>query len=454
MILSVLAVSQPSASEPAVVGPLRPSLKSNRWQEDWSPLADAALRTQAFDRLKYLPLAPTAYLSLGLQIRERLESIDQPGFGIDRDGDTYLLSRMLMHAGLRIGEHWQVFGQLEDARTFGKQAIGPADQNRLDLRLAFLAYVTPLGDGVLKLRAGRQEFAFDLQRFVSLRDGPNLRQAFDAAWVNYEIGRWRLIAFLSQPVQYADAKPFDDVSNRHFVFHTLRAERHVLGSNELSAYYARYEFDDSKYLDASGDERRDIVDVRFAGSLQSLDWDLEAMGQHGRVGVSTVRAWALGGRLGYTLEKAAWSPRFGIQFDAASGDRRAGDGVLQTFNPLFPNGSYFTLAGYTGYANLIHVKPALTVQPTDRLGITGAVGLLWRQTSGDAVYRQPDVAIPGSAGNGDRWTGSYLQLRGDWKLSAHLQAAIELDHYRVGAALRGIGGRDSSYVGGELKFSW
>ena len=30
--------------------------------------------------------------------------------------------------------------------------------------------------------------------------------------------------------------------------------------------------------------------------------------------------------------------------DSASGDRHPGDGTLGTFNPLFPNGYYFTLA--------------------------------------------------------------------------------------------------------------
>jgi len=34
---------------------------------------------------------------------------------------------------------------------------------------------------------------------------------------------------------------------------------------------------------------------------------------------------------------------------AIPGDHKAGENTLGTFNPLFPNGYYFTLAGYTGY---------------------------------------------------------------------------------------------------------
>lgn len=88
------------------------------------------------------------------------------------------------------------------------------------------------------------------------------------------------------------------------------------------------------------------------------DWDLEAMAQTGTLGSKDIQAWGGGSRLGYTWQSIPWAPRLGLQLDVASGDRHRGDGKLGTFNPLFPNGYYFSLAGYTGYSNLIHVKPS------------------------------------------------------------------------------------------------
>jgi len=44
--------------------------------------------------------------------------------------------------------------------------------------------------------------AFDLQRFVSVRDGPNVRQATTPAWLDWEQREWRFIGFWSMPVQY------------------------------------------------------------------------------------------------------------------------------------------------------------------------------------------------------------------------------------------------------------
>jgi hypothetical protein len=138
----------------------------------------------------------------------------------------------------------------------------------------------------------------------------------------------------------------------------FRVERDDVGPGKLSAYYSRYAADAAHYLDGSGNERRDNLDVRYLIARGPVDWDLEVMRQTGRVGSEQIRAWALGSAGGYTFERARWSPRIGLQFDLASGDRRREDGTIGTFNPLFPNAYYFTLMSTPTYANLIHLRPS------------------------------------------------------------------------------------------------
>lgn len=438
--------------------PKRPTIKSNRWQEDWSVLADPKLRTEPLDGLKYVPLSeshPGTYVSFGANLRERFETNRTPAFGIGGvERDNYVIERAQFHIDLHLFDDWQVFTQFEDDRAFGKKDIGPADADRVDLRLAFVAYSHAFDAGTFKARIGRQDFAFDLQRFVSSRDGPNVRQSFDAVWADWETGPWRFIGFVSQPVQYRDERPFDDTSSGDFRFSTLRIERQVLGGNELSAYYSLYQRQNAHYLDASGDEDRHIVDARFAGNHSGVDWDVEGMGQFGTVGDKGIKAWAFGARGGYTFEDAMWTPRIGLQFDMASGDHHAGDNTLGTFNPLFPNGYYFSLAGYTGYANLIHLKPSITVKPSAALTLTGAIGLLWRQTTADAIYVQPNQPLPGTAGRGGAWTGAYGQIRLDYAFTPNLTGAIEAVHYDIGNTIRRAGGRDGNYLGAQLSFAW
>jgi hypothetical protein len=454
----MLQVNKAKAQDSPTSTPTRPLIMTNRWQENWSALADPALRTQPFDNLKYIPLSPgdpESYLSFGLTLRERFEDNDAADFGVGHvPNQEYLLQRAQIHADLHLNDNWEVFLQLEDDRAFGKKFLTAADQDEVDLRLAFIAYSKHFSNGTFRARIGRQDFLFDLQRFVSSRDGPNVRQSFDAVWADWETGTWRFIGFLSRPVQYYDEQPIDDKSSNNFNFDTLRVERHVLGRNELSAYYSLYERSNARYLFAAGNEHRHVFDVRFAGTEMPVDWDLEAMGQAGTVGSKTIRAWAVGTRAGYTFSQVAWEPRIGLQFDAASGDSHPGGKILGTFNPLFPNGYYFTLAGYTGYTNLIHVKTSITVRPNDRLTVMGAVGCQWRETTADAVYVQPNVPVPGTAGHGRNWTGIYGQFRVDYIFSPNLTGAVEAVHFQVGNAIRHAGGHNSDYLGVELKFSW
>lgn len=437
--------------------PQRPPIMFNRWQEDWSALADPRVPRQPLDELKYIALSavdPKTYLSLGADVRERFEANDAQGFGTGSNrSQDYVISRTEWHADLRIASQVQVFTQLQSDFAPWKTMLSPVDQDRLDLEQAFVALTEPVEGGTLKLRLGRQQFAFDLQRFVSVRDGPNVRQSYDAAWGDYENGPWRIITFYSRPVQVRDDRAFDDYGSDRQTFGGVRLERKLSATVNVNAYYAQFTQANVRFPNAGGDERRSILDVRLAGGSSGFDFDIEAMGQGGRIGEEAIRAWALGSLAGYTLGALPWTPRLGLQVDAASGDRNT-PGHFGTFNPLFPNGYYVTLAGFTGYVNFVHVKPSLTLHVDPSLKLTAAVAAQWREATADAVYAQPDIAVANTAGRPGIYTGSYGQLRLDWSVDRATSVALEVVHFVIGDALRSTGAHDSSYLGAEVKYGW
>lgn len=439
--------------------PARPSILFNRWQEDWSVLADPRVAREPLDSLKYISLSaddPEAYLSLGANLRERFEANNAAGFGTGTNRNVdYDISRFEVFANLRLGPNFQFFTELQSDYAIGKETLTPVDQDRpVDLEQAFIVLIQPLNGGLLKFRLGRQQFAVDLQRFISFRDGPNVRLSFDAAWVEYQRELWSYIAFYGRPVQDRDLRSFDDYSNNRTTFDGFRVERQVLSSAALSAYYARYTQDGARYLTVNGNERRDIFESHFSGKKQSVDWDIEAMKQTGQIGGENIEAWGFGSLTGYTLTSIPWLPRLGIQVDAASGNKNPNSHQLNTFNPLFPNGYYVTLAGYTGYVNFIHVKPSVTVHPTHSLQLLTAIGMQWRETTADAVYLQPNIPVNGTAGRPGRYTGTYGQFRADWVLTHHISFALEAVHFAIADAIRNAGGHDSNYVGVEFKYGW
>lgn len=297
--------------------------------------------------------------------------INAINFGVppDNDPQSYLISRMEAHADLHLTDQLQFFVQLQNDIAPGKTIIFPVDKDRLDLEQAFVLITEPFAGGRFRFRGGRQQMAFDLQRFVSVRDGPNVRQSFDALWTSY-------------------------------------------------------------------------------------DWDLETMGQTGNIACKRIRAWAIGSVSGYTFQNLCLKPRIGFQFDMGSGTRNPNSNTLSTFNPLFPNGAYFTLADFTSYANLIHIKPSLTLTPNQCWSLMFAAAGQWRETTADAIYTEPHIPIPGTAGIPGKYTGTYFQTHIDWKMSPHIQNFLEIVYFNVGSAIRSAGGHNSTYVGIESKFGW
>jgi hypothetical protein len=173
----------------------------------------------------------------------------------------------------------------------------------------------------------------------------------------------------------------------------------------------------AKWLTVSGDELRNILDTRLTVAANGFDGDLEFMGQSGTIGSDKIRAWAVGSTAGFTFKDTVWTPRLGLQFDVASGNSNPHGNVLQTFNPLFPNGYYFTLAGFTGYTNLIHLLLAPPVKP-------------------------------------GRYTGNYYQVRLDWTIDSHSSFAIEAVRFVVSDVIRQAGGHDGDYIGVQYAYGW
>src|SRR6201984_2001661 len=256
--------------------PQRPAIMFNRWQEEWSGLADPRVRRQPFDEFKYIPLSDTdryTYLSFGVDTRDRFEANNAANFGTgpNRNQD-YVISRNEFHADLRIANQVQVFVQFQADYAPWKTMLTPVDRDKLDLEQAFVVLTEPLGDGTLKLRAGRQQFACDLQRFVSVRDGPNVRQSYDAGWADYENGPWRFITFYSLPVQVRDNTIFDDYSSVNAqTFGGVRMERKLTDTININAYYANFTQTNVHFPNAAGDERRDIFDFRTSGTANHID---------------------------------------------------------------------------------------------------------------------------------------------------------------------------------------
>jgi hypothetical protein len=197
-LAAVLILAMASATSGTIAQTYQPF----RYDDDFRYLREPDHRVDVFDPIKDIRLGADIWLSLGGEVRERVESVVNPGFGL-RGGtrDTYSLHRALLHADLHVGDRFRLFVQIGFQEQSGRSPVTRTDVNRFDLAQGFIDITLPVIDGQgPTIRAGRQEIGLGSQRLVSGRDGTNIRRAFDGFRVFKRFGETRVDLFALWPV--------------------------------------------------------------------------------------------------------------------------------------------------------------------------------------------------------------------------------------------------------------
>lgn len=223
---------------------------------------------------------------------------------------------------------------LQSALIQGGEEDAPIERNDLDVQEAFVE----LGPKSADLRLGRQEIRLGSQRLVAVRDGTNVRRAFDGARLQVDREEWRFDAFALRLVDvdvdgvFNDGR--DEGQNLVGVYVTAPAR-----FGEIDLYYLYTEFDDRPVIEGRRDERRHSVGARAFGERQGWFWDWEAIYQFGAFDRNDIRAWTAAANTGYRWENVSWRPEIMLSTNIASGDSDPNDGRFETFNALYPGGA-------------------------------------------------------------------------------------------------------------------
>jgi hypothetical protein len=437
---------------------VRPAYESHRFNEDWSPLRDQALRTDPFDPVKWIPLNGygSVNLTLGGEFRARYESSRDPVFGLGSPRrNDYTLLRSFLFADLHLGPNARAFVELASGLAPGWAGKPPPTQkDQVDILQAFGELSLPAAGGEIMLRGGRQEMSFGSSRLVSVRESPNIRRAFDgvrAAWVGADDRR--IDAFLVRPVA-PQLGVFNDSNDRAQLFWGAYATAAIpsMPGLKVDLYYLGLERDDARFAQGTSTERRHTFGTRLFGKRSGFDWNIEAAFQFGSFGTADIRAWTVSGNLGYSFADLPFSPRLGLNADAISGDRNLGDNRLGTFNPLFPKLPYFSEANLAAPANLIDIQPNLTLALSPKLSVTLGWNPLWKQAEADAFYAPPLGPVRGTAGGTGRFIGQQTSAAFEWSATEHLTIGGTYVHYTPGERLKQAGARSGDFVAGWAQF--
>ena len=403
--------------------------KPFRWQEDCSVLG-------------------LSWLMLGAEYRLKTEYLDAPDFGLKPADVAYRAvgERALLHVDLRSGRGVRAFVQLATATDAGrKPAERPFDRTRPDIAQAFID--VPLFK-VAVLRVGRQELDSGGNRLISIREAANLRLAFDMAHLAATFAGFDAVALYGRPVlNRLDA--FDDrgsPTEKILGGWLLRRLWNDPTAPTASLFFFSRDRSRAVYEEGVASDARSTIGMRLVGTMPGWDYSLQAARQYGWFGPSVIHAFGFAGDAGWHAELPG-DPRFAASFGYASGDRRAGDRTLGTFDVLYPNLGYFTDAPVYYPGNTADIQPNVTFAVSSPLTVRVGADVILRVSKRDAVFGPPGIPVLLGDGTGPAYVTTLSYLRTDWTIVQGVTVGASFVHGDAGALIHSAGGHAFNYGG-------
>ncbi|KIC94683.1 alginate export family protein [Flavihumibacter solisilvae] len=408
-----------------------PAFKPIRYEEDYSFLRTDSGSTW-YQKIKYVPLskAGNVYLSIGGDLRTRFTVARNEKWGdAPISKDTYWVNRALLHTDLRIGARFRFFLQLQSGFVYGRNdqvTVLPVEHNELEVHQLFTDVSLLKDPERLILRVGRQEMVCGSLRLVAARDYPNVRRSFDGARLLFRKNAWQSSVFYHRVVE--DKKwAFDDgvltPGIEFWGWHNKISDLPFLQNIEL--YYLAMDKKQSQWNDVKGHEQRTTVGTRIFGKGKKWTYDFEGLYQFGHIADNRIRgAWSVSSNLYVMPGAQKHALKLGLKTELISGDRKPGDGSVQSLNPFFPNGGYFGLPGLIGPTNLFDLHPSIAIKPGKKITVGADYDIFWRLSNGDGIYGPaPNLLYP--AGGSDKsFIGHQLGVDLNYDPNAYLNFLV------------------------------
>jgi hypothetical protein len=381
------------------------------------------------------------WLNFEAEERFRYEGYENSGFKQGND-DSYVLNRVRFQADLRFGSWFKFVSQVQDARPFLENPpIGPPNENRWDLKLAYVEFGDPEKHW-FSLRVGRQLINYN-NTLIADSEWRNQGRSYDAAVTNLQGGRYHLGIFAaSAVVPLASGISHHQEGNN--IYGLYGRVDNLVPHSSLEPFVL-WRVQPSLVIEpeisskTTGKEDMKTYGFRFKGIAHtSLDYSFEAARQEGKDGTEGIRAWALTGGTAYAFRSASGHPRIFAQYDYASGNGTPGDGVHRTFDTMYPTAhDRFGIADLFGWQNISAVRGGATVMPHRRWTVTGQYLDFWVVSRADSVYNTSGGSIV--HGTVPANVGSHLGQEFDayswYELNSHLNIGGGYGRFDAGAFL-------------------
>jgi hypothetical protein len=414
------------------------------------------------------------------EIRENNRDFDS-SINDDND-DSWLLNRFRF--GLAVKPVWwlKLYGQTQDAReAFSDRSNipgvrGAEGDDPFDLRQGYIS----LGDVKkfpLLLTVGRQAISYGDGRLVSDSRWGNFGRTFDAVRVRFEEPHYWVEGFAMRPVQIErhefNASDSEDNFGGVYFSTTLVPKQ----TTDLYFFYRdkqdnQPDLDPTNKVDAEGTFNGPAASFATIGlrvkstpdKWNGWDYSGEFVYEVGDLYVtdrnsprSDLSAFALAVSGGYTFNDLAWKPRFGLEYDFASGDDNPNDSDSHSFQNLYPsNHDKYGLMDEFGWRNIHDLRAQVSFKPFKKLELESHFHTFWLADTSDYWYRSngystlrtktPDGRDVRTIG-ADNFAGNEVDFIATYEITKNIKVQAGYSHFFAGAYLADTGASSDADFG-------
>lgn len=355
-------------------------------------------------------------VKLGGQIRTRAEYANgyyqTPDLTLPKGGvpsqardDDYVLNQARLWADADVNEHLRMFIQIQDSRAFGVEGstVGfdtDNANNRMDIHQGYFD-LKNLFEVPVTVRVGRQEIVWGDHRVIGNFVWSNQGRVFDGGRAMWDTDSTHAEVFAAKVDENGFTGDGTDKNADEAVYAAQYAFKKLVPDALLELMYIQKNDQDSisnsavtNGFAAPGAGTVVIHDIgaRIDGKapgMDALDYTVEAHGQFGHYADQNQQAWAAAARTGYTFKDLAWKPRFGVEYDYASGDSDPSDNTHETFDNLYPTNHWQGNYGFVdlvSWQNLHDARANIKVMPTSKLTAQVDYHYYWLASNDDGWY--------------------------------------------------------------------
>jgi len=387
-------------------------------------------------------------LTIGAELRLRGEARQDFDFNTDASSvtsdDRFGLSRIRLNLDAKPVPQLRLFTEIQDSRDY-KAAVtrrsgGGAFEDRVDF-FQFFVDIKDLNTIPLTVRVGRQTLVFGDQRLVGPFGWSNVGRSFQGVRLIMKKDQVEANLWWVNVVNPEDGEFNEPIWDDDFI--GFLANWQNIAQGELDTYL---------FLRDNSSNGRQIYTLggHFRGEPTvdgSIDYDFELAYQTGDFSTGIDHSAILfHAGLGRTLMLSRMKPRFGFQYNFASGDPTPGDSENKTPDNLYPtNHLHYGSIDFFSWRNMQNVKLESSLKPHQKLLVKGDLHFFWLNEIHDAWYNSGGASIRPADANRETDTavGKEVDITVRYSYNKHFNIMTGYSHFFTGIFVETTGFSDN-----------